>query len=354
MAFDDGTEDVLEMHCVRSLDLRLGDVIKVDLPHMKKSSWVIKGFPQGPSPPTGAGPVTPIQKPEGTFTDIRGRSVVSVSPKNASADAETVEEIPVTTIYLIKSLWSQFAARDTSSKAMTFPLSSVPSLRRTMSPSYGASQSFSIRRTSTPAFNGSTNLSVPTPTARGGIFNGMIFALSFGEKESQKRIIETKIRSNGGRILESGFNELFHDIDPDNPAEDGSSLRLRPDVQNLGFAAVIAHSHSRRPKFLQALALGLPCLAGRWIEDCIKKGKVVDWEYYLLPAGESKFLGGVVRSRVLPVFSAETARLRDVESRRRILEGWNLMVVGKGMGGDKKVPHHHRRNFLSSPPANVE
>ncbi|KAF8245629.1 hypothetical protein K440DRAFT_646099 [Wilcoxina mikolae CBS 423.85] len=317
VAFDDGTEDVLEPHCVRSLDLRLGDVIKVDLPHMKKSTYIIKGFPAAPTPPTGADPVTPVKKTEDTFTDIRGHSIVSISPKNADANT-TPEEVPVTSIYLIKSLWSQFAARDTSSKSITFPLSSAPSLRRTVSPSYAATQSFSIRRTSTPATASTTNL---TPVSRGsGIFNNMIFTLSFGgENDTLKRSTQAKILSSGGRILDSGFQELFQDFDPDSPA---TPLRFLPSTQNLGFAAVIAHSHSRRPKYLQALALGLPCLSGRWIEDCVKKGKVLDWEYYLLPAGESKFLNGAVRSRVLPVFCADTAKVVEVvEKRRRVLGG---------------------------------
>ncbi|KAF8540818.1 hypothetical protein BDD12DRAFT_831640 [Trichophaea hybrida] len=331
VAFDDGTEDVLEPHCVRSLDLRLGDVIKVDLPHMKKSTYVIKGFPAAPTPPTGADPVTPLKTTEDAFTDIRGRSIVSVSLKNAGANT-SLEEVPVTNIYLIKSLWSQFAARDTSSKSMTFPLSSAPSLRRTVSPSYAAAQSFSIRRTSTPATTSTTNL---PPISRGsGIFNNMIFTLSFGgENDTLKRSTQAKILSSGGRILDSGFNELFQDFDPDSPA---TTLRFRPETQNLGFAAVIAHSHSRRPKYLQALALGLPCLSSRWIEDCIKKGKVLDWEYYLLPAGESKFLNGAVRSRVLPVFCADTAKVVEVvEKRRKVLGGRKVLVIQKGLGGEK-------------------
>jgi hypothetical protein len=337
IVFDDGTDDDLERHCVRSLDLRVGDVIKVDLPHMKKGTWVIKGFPE-----QDEAVVDPDAPTASSLTDIRGHSSITIAPKNAEFSA-TTHQVMVTNIYLTKSLWSQFAERDISSKAITLPVSAtIPTLHRTASPSLlsnaGTSTSFNVRRTSTPAFNAcaSSSLAITgtAPSAvRSGIFHGMIFALTFGENSREKSAIEIKLRANGGRILEIGFDELFHDLDDENAQQ----LHLRPQAQDLGFTAVIANGYSRRAKFLQALALGLPCLAARWVEDCVKRGKILDWEYYLLPAGESKYLGGIVRSRVLPVSDAGSAKLRDIVTRRRIFEGWNILAIGKGMKSDKMV-----------------
>jgi len=111
---------------------------------------------------------------------------------------------------------------------------------------------------------------------------------------------------------------------------------MKPEVQNLGFTAVIAPVHSRRAKFLQALALGLPCLANRWIDDCIKKGKILDWQHYLLPAGESRYLGGALRSRTLPLSDAAITRLGDIDGRQRIFDGWKVIAVEKGLGAEKR------------------
>ena len=338
VVFDDGTPCYLERHCVRSLDLRLGDTVKVDMPDMKRGAWVISGF----SEPTDVAELDKHSDDSAArHTDIRGHLIVSVISKNASASEF---EVALTKIYLTKSLWAHYGPRDISAN-VSVPMSIHNSLRTTASPSqFPYPLGVSIRRTSTPAFINNSPVSLTVAHSKGGLFQGMVFALSFGPEDTMKRSIETKIRAHGGRLLNSGFNELFYDVDVmDGPVRhligDGSKQQLvmRPEMQNLGFTAVIAHAHSRRPKFLQALALGLPCLAGRWIDDCVKRGKILDWQYYLLPAGESRYLGGAVKSRMLPLSDAVTARLGDIDSRQRALDGWNVVAVEKGLGADKRV-----------------
>jgi hypothetical protein len=299
--FDDCSSSELEPHCIRSLDLRVGDIIRVDLPHMKKGTWVIRGFPV---PTIGS-----LDDGGSILTDIRGHSVVAVAPKNSDPSVRT-QEIMVTSIYLIKSLWSQFAGRHPITRPPTTP-------------------AFLSNATNTPARRTS---STPVNPAPAGIFTGMVFALTFGDSAREKSLIETKLLTHGARILNIGFEELFHDIDS------SPHLTLLPSSQALGFTAVIANGFSRRAKFLQALALGLPCLAARWVEDCVKKGTVLDWEYYLLPAGESKYLGGVVRSRTLLGTDPVTAKLQDIATRKRIFEGWDVLAVAKGMAKEKMVP----------------
>jgi hypothetical protein len=320
VAFDDGTEDVLECECVRSLDLRLGDIVKVDLPNMRKLAWVIMGFPEA-QPPDIALAQTLGNENASPPTDVRGRSTIVVVPRKSSSSSGSSSaptEVPVTKIYLTKSLWSQFASRDTTSAVTILPLS-VP---RTLSPA-------TTRRT--------TPLPMTTTTPRkSGIFTNMLFALSFGPAESAKRQLESQIVTHGGKILKIGFEELFLPFS-EHPSP-STSLTLKPEhEQHARFAAVIANSHSRRAKFLQALALGIPCLAGRWVEDCILRRKVVEWEYYLLPAGESSYLGGVVRSRVLAPYDAATARLADVVAGRRgkWLQGETVVFVSKAAAAEK-------------------
>lgn len=168
------------------------------------------------------------------------------------------------------------------------------------------------------------------------LFEGMVFAISMSaDKESQKTRanLETKIKQAGGLILESGFEELFepssvmstHDV----PATaNGASLSLSKAGLHYGFTALIADKHSRKVKYMQALALGLPCLAFQWVITCLNKGILIDWEPYLLAAGSSVVLGNAVRSRCLRRYDAAEARLIDmVDHRPKLLAGEKLLAL---------------------------
>ncbi|KAK0760413.1 hypothetical protein N5P37_007500 [Trichoderma harzianum] len=168
------------------------------------------------------------------------------------------------------------------------------------------------------------------------LFEGMVFAISMSpDKGNQKTRanLETKIKQAGGLILETGFEELFepstvmstYDVPV---AEDGEALSLSKPSLSYGFTALIADSHSRKVKYMQALALGLPCLAYQWVMTCLNKGALIDWEPYLLAAGSSAVLGNAVRSRCLRRYDAGDARLVEmVEQRPQLLAGEKLLAI---------------------------
>ncbi|KAI5841002.1 hypothetical protein DFP73DRAFT_131815 [Morchella snyderi] len=287
VVFDDGTEDSLSRDHIRSLDLRIGDHIRVDITGMKKSSWVIDSFKTS-------------EGSDNKYTDCRGNHIVTVKGKVG----EPID-VAITSVYLIQTMWKNFSTRTS------------PTLLRQRTPSELSPPPTtpSHRRLATP-------LTTSLTRSASGVFIGMIFALSFGANETIKKSITNKILSAGGRIVDIGFNELFYDPD--------TSLTLRPEFSTLGFTAVIADTHCRRAKFLQALALGLPCLASRWIDDCVKKSKLLDWEHYLLPAGESRYLGCVC-SRTLETYDLRRAAFSSVlERRKRLLDGMGVILVGSG------------------------
>ncbi|KAK0636282.1 hypothetical protein B0T17DRAFT_625722 [Bombardia bombarda] len=195
------------------------------------------------------------------------------------------------------------------------------------------------------------------------LFEGMAFAISFQSKKAGEsndhysvRIesavtIEKRIKQAGGRILHNSFDELFETSPSKAAAAVGpvasalgttqldTEIRLTAAGQATGFTALIADGHSRKVKYMQALALGLPCIAPQWITACLDKNEVVDWTSYLLCAGQSAFLGDAIRSRSLMPYDAATATLREVVGRRRkLLEGSRiLLVMKKGpKGGEGK------------------
>uniref|UniRef100_L2G6U1 DNA damage repair protein n=1 Tax=Colletotrichum fructicola (strain Nara gc5) TaxID=1213859 RepID=L2G6U1_COLFN len=187
-----------------------------------------------------------------------------------------------------------------------------------------------------------SRLSMLSYTSKDGggakIFAGMAFAISFqskkdGEKPDQyehrlgqSRDVEKMISQAGGHLLANGFDELFEanalKSRSTSPASDGTEvtpLTLTPWAQSLGFTALIADGHSRKVKYMQALALGLPCISDRW----------------------STFLRDAIRSRSLAPYSATEARLGDVVERRpKMLEGSKiLLVMKKSRAEDKKMPY---------------
>ncbi|KAI2641552.1 hypothetical protein GGS26DRAFT_7908 [Hypomontagnella submonticulosa] len=189
-------------------------------------------------------------------------------------------------------------------------------------------------------------------TVKRGIFEGMVFALSFQgspsrrnkEKPADRAAIERMIRHEGGKILTDGFDELFQ-FDSFQTASSTATHTLSSSLtlfdQDVGFTALIADGHSRKVKYMQALALGIPCLAPKWIINCVAKKEVVDWSSYLLCAGPSAILGEAIRSRSLQPYDASTAKLADVvDCRPKLLDQARILLVMKKTKNEgKKLPY---------------
>ncbi|KAI1458465.1 hypothetical protein F4805DRAFT_140394 [Annulohypoxylon moriforme] len=190
-------------------------------------------------------------------------------------------------------------------------------------------------------------------TVNHGIFEGMVFALSFKDEQARKNkeknvdrhSIERMILREGGKILSDGFHELFK-FDSFQPSTNTSttntlSSSLTLINQDVGFTALIADEHSRKTKYMQALALGIPCLAPKWIMNCISKNKIIDWSSYLLCAGPSALLGDAIRSRNLQPYDASTSKLENViNNRPKLLDEERILLVMKSnRGEEKRLPY---------------
>ncbi|CAG7926576.1 unnamed protein product [Penicillium olsonii] len=333
--FEDSVPLEVTKGAVKRFELRIGDGVKIDMPNVPKVTHVVRGFDDKFTREELAKAVDDGLHP---ITDVYGHSTVIVGPKQRKSlphgglnNGENVIKVPIARVYLDTILWNQLKDR-----AFTYRPAPVLQESAVHTPS----------EKSVP----------PSPSARlsrsihlgSGIFAGMAFAVSYKEDETTKNRITRLIMEHGGTLLHDGFTELFEAssiVPTDTPtkstgkeASNSKGLQLTPLAEDVGFACLIADTHSRREKYMQALALNLPCLSGRWVEDCISKGCVLDWDIYLLPAGDSMYLNGATKSRLMLPTPPTTARLSEtVSARPKLLAGHSvLLVMGRGKAEEKR------------------
>lgn len=320
--------DEIDKYGVRSLDLRPGDQVKVSLEGFPKISYVVQGF-KGKSYQTGA------KSNAATLTDIWGFPTLVLVPKQRKSLPMVVshgelKEVPVSSVYLDSNMWGQMKDRIYEYKP-TISAGSVTGhstpVQRASTPSSPPSRS---RRGTAALAPMSTSISGLEPINI-GIFTNMVFAISY-EDSLRKTKLTDLIQSHGGLVLKESFLDLL-EID---------SLQLKQQFSDLSFTALLADRHSRKEKYIQALALGVPCLSGKWIDACVESDELADWTTYLLPAGESAELDGATRSRVLPLLKMPpNAKVKDmIASRPTVLNDSRVIVVtGKGKTETKRRPY---------------
>lgn len=346
--FDDGTVTQVEPHVLRRLKLRMGDQVKVDLPGLRSKVYSVSGFKDK---------IDIASAEQYPKTDIHGFAAVHLTPKDRdsllgapTASATANLTIPITHLYLTHTMFVKFNDR-------LYELPTGQSLRHQtpISEHSGAPTTPGSRSRRPALFTGGSMVrsDLATPMVKvGGVFSGMAFAVSYSSNSAEKDRVLSMIQQNGGLVLDHGFNELFNFIEPSTdsdiptpsksknraspaPTDDSSGtettevLTLTPRAKSVGFVALIADKHSRRAKYVQALALTLPCLSGRWVLDSMAAGSPVEWPKYLLPAGESAYLYGAVRSRTLIPYDVTSAKLADTfRNRDRLLQGGRVLLVG--------------------------
>ena len=366
--FDDNSITSTGIQDVCRLELCVGDVVKIDQQGLG-GKWQIDDF----------GAVAQNIKQLGAGTDVYGRMTVKVSRKSNRdsdvmvkpgklRDSEAVVEVPVNTIYLTRTMWSHFADRVFSLASTTDKPSRIgtPSSSEQQAPTETSVSRSGRTLLPTSKVRGKRashlrdeSVSAPESPTMHGMFSGMAFAISYSSNEADKAEVTRLVRSNGGIVFEKGFDELFSlptldESAPTSPAkksprkgtstaQDSAGLHLKPEYEDIGFVALIADCHSRRAKYFQALALSLPTLSGRWIVDSLDSLKnsslstgtpePVPWTKYLLPAGESIYLGGAIRSRTMSVYNAARARLSNIiETRDILLQGDGVLIVASKKG----------------------
>ena len=354
--FDDETTDTVNAHSVKRLELHPGDLIKVDLPGSRAKTFVVVGMTgrqevdhittsasaglrEARLPEVdvhGFTKVLVVQKPSGTFQGIpQGQRV----------------EVPLPQTYITSTLWSNLKNREYSYAAPE-PMARDGLRTPAEWPSTPSSPQSRTRRIKNSAFAPPASLA----PQRSGVFQRMAFSLTNIASSTDLERAKSTILSNGGTILENGFAHLFHI-----PSLDRTGSPRKSDADQVfhltaastskyAFTCLIADRHCRRAKYIQALALGIPCLATRWITDCVAKGRLLPWSAYLLSAGESTFLGhGAIRSRMLPDFDPMSTTLTDIVDQRPLpLQNASVLLLIR-KGDEDRTEHYPLFTFAMGP-----
>lgn len=296
------------VHGICALDLRVGDEVKIDREGFPKSTFLVRRLEAS------------TDKSGDEVTDVYGHNRALVVPKQRKSlmsKLSTKEEsVPVSSLYIDLAMWNRISKR--------------PSLYRQQPKADDILLCTPRARTSTPSTPSCRSRKfikdqVIQVAAEHGSFGGMVFALTF-ESDTIKEKVNKLIQSNGGIVLAESFADLFDE-----------HFNLRSEYNSVGFTALITDRHSRKGKYMQALALGLPCLNSRWIEASVGDPSYLEnWQDYLLPAGECAELGGAIRSRTLPSMTIADVKLLDSFASRKSFFGTTQIVFVMGKSKTEK------------------
>lgn len=349
--YDDGNSTEVDPGQLRSLDLQKGDLVKVDIPGMKKHTYIVIGT---------VDELATEDEERLTSTDVHGhrRVVLEVKQRESlSVDerkpTDTVT-VPIENIYLTQQLFTKFRNRlyrfaPSATRGFFTPQITVT----TEISGYLDSPSVSRRSGAAPSLlrqSIAANTMSPSPP-ESSIFSSMAFAVTINidPEGTDKQAFSELVLRNGGQLLDS-FDELFEDLETTEPVTQvkptqkskvktakhaATSLVLKDENAGLRSAVLITDAHSRRTKYIQALALNIPCVHYRWLSDSIIAGVPLPYGKYLLPAGVSTYLDpqGVIRSRNMELYdpNAEDASFEEMVNCRDLLlrNQAVLLIAGK-------------------------
>lgn len=334
--FDHGADAVVSGYVIKRLELWPGDICKVDMEGMRTKNFVVLEA-RHPVETADGGHQATLTEGIPVSRDVYGHECVLLCPKNRQSDGDEQLnsgkfEMPISRVYITQTQWTAIRDRDftfASDQMSTLTGLQTP-FERLSTPSTPASRTRRAKAAVLPSHRATK----AATDATGGLFTNMVITLT--NISSSTRLDQTKhlITSNGGRILEQGFDELFIVPDvsrPNSPSKrvSNNKCQLTPKAKSVGFTCLIADEHWRGAKYMQALALGIPCLATRWIYNSLAKQTLLPLPPYLLAAGTSTFLDGATRSHTLdPMPEPKTSTLEEiVNSRSTMLSDTSVLLI---------------------------
>ncbi|TFK30009.1 hypothetical protein FA15DRAFT_752133 [Coprinopsis marcescibilis] len=97
---------------------------------------------------------------------------------------------------------------------------------------------------------------------------------------------------------------------------------------------LLADTANQKPKYLMAIALGIPILSTQWLHESVEAGEEKNWMPYLLPQGHSDLLGIRLTQQVDADWGSSSDYLKDIMSNAvptKLFKGASVLCVGPDM-----------------------
>lgn len=149
--------------------------------------------------------------------------------------------------------------------------------------------------------------------------------------------ILSAVRDSGGVVIDDLFKYLKMDISysPNRWVIERDAVQWVGEPKELQRLFLLADNYNLKPKYLMALALGIPCLSIKWLYACLDAGKELDWRPYLLPQGRPTVLESVTPSQQIDLnWGERPEHLFDIMENpvaSRLLEGQSVLCSGPDM-----------------------
>ncbi|KAJ3544929.1 hypothetical protein NM688_g5690 [Phlebia brevispora] len=164
--------------------------------------------------------------------------------------------------------------------------------------------------------------SVPPSSSQSGklIFHRTAFVLSFSpgfhNVDAKKGSLASSIKKCGGTVLDDWASLFTLDGHYTTTGKKWhirkEDVKLSSKYDKLSKVFLLSDEPNHKPRFLIALALGIPCLNVQWLHYSTEANEAKDWRPYLLPAGTSEKLDGRVSQMVDLDWGESPRHLSDI------------------------------------------
>ncbi|EKM82613.1 hypothetical protein AGABI1DRAFT_104539 [Agaricus bisporus var. burnettii JB137-S8] len=144
------------------------------------------------------------------------------------------------------------------------------------------------------------------------------------------------VRDSGGVLVDDLFKYLRMDLSHSSNRWVGDSTNVQwvGEPRELQRLFLLADDCNHKPKYLMALALGIPCLSVEWLYSCLRAGKELEWRSHLLPQGRPNAIDVQPSQQIDLNWGNRTEHLSELMTNPvapRILKDQSILCVGPDM-----------------------
>ncbi|KAJ7097825.1 hypothetical protein B0H15DRAFT_901638 [Mycena belliarum] len=138
------------------------------------------------------------------------------------------------------------------------------------------------------------------------------FCITYAGADAVKEELIRWIKNNGGVIIEDWEDVVSMKGKQTNTRWTLEQKDATPMFRGIDGVFLLADGASQTPKFLTALALGIPCLKIDFIGHAVEMGTWRDWRMFLLPSGASKSRNCKMTQFVNADWGGQTDHLKNI------------------------------------------